>query len=89
MRINIVGQDELGAGSGSKQAQSNANQNVSFDPKEHLSALMKQRGITFEKMKAKLVQEGYDKADKLETVKDIPNIKIFELIDRIQTAKKS
>ena len=89
LRINIVGQDELGAGSGSKQAQSNANQNVSFDPKEHLSALMKQRGITFEKMKAKLVQEGYDKADKLETVKDIPNIKIFELIDRIQTAKKS
>lgn len=89
LRINIVGQDELGAGSGSKQAQSNANQNVSFDPKEHLSALMKQRGITFDKMKAKLVQEGYDKADKLETVKDIPNIKIFELIDRIQTAKKS
>jgi hypothetical protein len=89
LRINIVGQDELGAGSGSKQAQTNNSQATNFDPKEHLGSLMKQRGISFDKMKNKLVQEGYDKAENFNSVKDIPNIKIFELIDRIQSAKKS
>ena len=90
LRINIVGQDELGAGSGSKQAQTNSTtQVVSFDPKEHLSDLMSQRGISFEKLKAKLVKETYEKAETFNSVKDIPNIKIFELIDRIQNAKKS
>jgi hypothetical protein len=89
LRINIVGQDELGAGGGSKQAQSNDTQAASFNPKEHLSALMKQRGITFEKLKAKLVQEEYEKSDAFNSVKDIPNIKIFELIDRIQNSKRT
>ena len=88
LRINIVGQDELGAGSGSKQAQTNNEQANNFDPKEHLSSLMKQRGISFDQLKKKLVKEGYDKAESFETVKNIPNIKIFELIDRIQKAKK-
>ena len=90
LRINIVGQDELGAGSGSKQSQTNAGQQAtSFDPKEHLSSLMKQKGISFERLKGKLSEEGYEKADSLNSIKDIPNIKIFELIDRIQNAKKS
>ena len=88
LRINIVGQDELGAGSGSKQAQSGNTQATNFDPKEHLTSLMKQKGISFDKMKSKLVQEGYEKAESFETVKDVPNIKIFELIDRIQKSKK-
>lgn len=89
LRVNIVGQDELGASSSSKQAQTNNAQAANFDPKEHLASLMKQKGISFDKMKSKLVQEGYENAEVFETVKDIPNIKIFELIDRIQKAKKS
>jgi len=90
LRINIVGQDELGAGSGSKQAQTNPTATpLSFDPKEHLKDLMIQRGISFDKLKAKLVKEAYEKADTFSSVKDIPNIKIFELIDRIQSTKKT
>lgn len=90
LRINIVGQDELGAGGGSKQTQSGQNaQAANFDPKEHLSSLLKQRGITFDQLKNKLSKEGYEKTDSLNSVKDIPNIKIFELIDRIQNAKKT
>ena len=92
LRINIVGQDELGAGSGSKQASTSraeAASLLSFDPKEHLSALMSQRGISFDKLRAKLVKEAYEKADTFNSVKDIPNIKIFELIDRIQNSKKT
>ena len=50
---------------------------------------MKQKGISFERLKGKLSEEGYEKADSLNSIKDIPNIKIFELIDRIQSAKKS
>ena len=90
LRINIVGQDELGAGGGSKQAQSGQSAPAAnFDPKEHLSTLLKQRGITFDQLKNKLSKEGYEKADSLNSVKDIPNIKIFELIDRIQNSKKT
>ena len=89
LRINIVGQDELGAGGGAKTTPASGEQTLSFEPKEHLSALMKQRGISFEKLKAKLVKEGYENASDLHSVKDIPNIKIFELIDRIQSAKKT
>jgi len=90
LRINIVGQDELGAGGGSKQAQTNsAAALVSFNPKEHLLGLMSQKGISFDKLRAKLVNEAYEKADTFKSVKDIPNIKIFELIDRIQNSKKT
>jgi hypothetical protein len=90
LRVNIVGQDELGAGGGSKQAQTNATAAlVSFNPKEHLLGLMSQKGISFDKLRARLVKEAYEKADTFKSVKDIPNIKIFELIDRIQNSKKT
>lgn len=89
LRINIVGQDELGAGGGSKPVTSAGGQAATFDPKEHLADLMKHRGISFDKLKAKLLKEGHEKAESFNSVKDIPNIKIFELIDRIQNAKKT
>jgi len=88
LRINIVGQDELGAG-GAKTSNSASGQAASFNPKEHLADLMKQRGISFDKLKVKLIKEEYEKADSFSSVKDIPNIKIFELIDRIQNARKT
>ena len=85
LRINIVGQDEVG---GNKPQQKSSNDNAAhFDPKDHLSSLMKQKGISFEKLKEKLIKENYDSAEDLTSVRDIPNIKIFELIDRIQSAK--
>ncbi len=40
LRINIVGQDELGAGNGSRQSQTNNNQAANFDPKDHLTSLL-------------------------------------------------
>ena len=86
LRINIVGQDEVGGG-GKSQSKSTGDNAAHFNPKDHLTSLMKQKGISFEKLKEKLIKENYDSAGNMNSVKDIPNIKIFELIDRIQNAK--
>ena len=38
-------------------------------------------------IKYKMVQEGADGADDWNTVKDIPRLKMFEIIERIQKKK--
>jgi hypothetical protein len=86
LRINIVGQDEVGGG-GKSQPKTTGDNAAHFNPKDHLTSLMKQKGISFEKLKEKLIKENYDSAEDMGSVHDIPNIKIFELIDRIQSVK--
>ena len=49
---------------------------------------MKDKGVTFEQIKQKLVKEGYEDADKLQTVSDLPKFKMFELVERLKKVKK-
>jgi hypothetical protein len=48
---------------------------------------MKEKSVSFAKLKEKLTKENYANADSLMSIADIPKIKIFELIERIQKAK--
>ena len=80
LRIHIVGSDEMGdVKMGSEPVQESA-----ADPKALLKSLMKDKGITFENVKSKLEKESYDGAENFSAIEDIPNIKIFELIERMK-----
>jgi hypothetical protein len=48
---------------------------------------MKDKGISFDTLKKKLVKEKFDGAENFNVITDIPKVKIFELIDRIKKIK--
>ena len=83
LRINIVAQEELG----SVKFLAEENQASQTDPKTILMTQMKEKGLSFEIIKNKLVKEGYDNANGLGSIGDIPKIKVFELIERLKKAK--
>jgi hypothetical protein len=95
LKIGIVGRDEL-AGNGSptskvataRQASVSTESGVSTaNPHVVLSSLMGEKGVTFEALVKRLKDEGYNKADKIARVEQIPKIKTFELIERIKSIK--
>ena len=45
---------------------------------------MKDKGISFDVLKNKLVKEKFENAENLNSITDIPKVKIFELIERIK-----
>ncbi|NBX97307.1 hypothetical protein EBQ81_00375 [bacterium] len=53
-------------------------------PHALLEKVMKDKGITFEILKKKLIKEKIDNAENINAVTDIPKSKIFELIERIK-----
>ena len=48
---------------------------------------MKEKGISFDRVKAKLIKEEVKGAEDFESVSDIPKQKIFQLISRIKSSK--
>jgi len=86
LRINIVGQEELPGNI--KGGEPSPNEDNQADPVSLLKNLMKDKGVTFDKLKARLVNDNYEKADSINTLEDIPKVKIFELIERIKKIKK-
>ena len=89
LKINIVGQEEMGGG-GSKQntfAQSSAKASLSktdSNPSTLLEKVMETKGVSFDMVKDRLLNEGYAKAEKFTSTKDIPKTKTFELIARLK-----
>jgi len=86
LRINIVSQEELGNAQLDTSSEAEDSDNAT-DPRHVLEKLMKSKGITFEIIKSKLVKEDYDKAENFNSILDIPKIKTFELIERLQKYK--
>tara|TARA_Y100000310_G_C20630670_1_gene788461 strand:+ start:61 stop:768 length:708 start_codon:yes stop_codon:yes gene_type:complete len=86
LRINIVGQEEL---PGTKLAVTAEPEENQADPVSLLKSVMKDKGVTFDKLKVKLVNENYEKVNSVNTLDDIPKVKIFELIERIKKIKKT
>ena len=79
LKINIVAQEELG---NTKMVESPAETITS--PQGILDALMKEKGLSFDSVKNKLIKEGYENSESFANVGDIPKTKIFELIERIK-----
>ncbi len=83
LKINVVAQEEIG---GAKAVNEELVSNE-FNPKALLSKIMKDKGVTFPSIKAKLEKEKFENAESFSSIQDIPNIKVFELIERLQKVK--
>lgn len=82
LKINIVSQEELGD---AKLLDDNSSQiDNPTSPHALLEKVMKDKGITIEQLKKKLLKEKFDNAEAIVTLSDIPKSKIFELIERIK-----
>jgi hypothetical protein len=91
LKINIVGKEELGgndAPSTSATNSSSVTSDTSMDPRSMLKAVMSEKGVSFEKIKAKLVAEGCEEAESMQELNDVPKLKAFELIERLKKIKK-
>lgn len=78
LKINIVGQEELGD---AKILEENSLAENPTSPYNLLDKLMKEKNITFTVLKNKLIKENIENISSLQ---DIPKSKIFELIERIK-----
>ena len=86
LKINIVGQEEMGGG---KQVFSQTTAKASApktdsDPTSLLQKVMDSKGVSFDMVKTRLLDEDFPKADSFESTKDIPKTKTFELIARLK-----
>jgi hypothetical protein len=80
LNINIVSQDELGGDTNEFNKE-----NTPSDDFIILKRLMEQHGITFEKIKEKLIKEGKNPgAENYNSINDIPRFKVLELNTRIE-----
>lgn len=86
LKINIVGQDEMGESKMVSSSSGPKKDNLT-DPVAILESLMLKKGVDFEKIKEKLVQEEVKNAEKFEYLNQIPRLKVFELIERLKKAK--
>ncbi len=77
LRINIISQEEIPTG----LSQDAENMDVSGNL---LIQIMQENGVTFAKLKTKLIEEKFDGAETLESAMQIPKFKQFELIERIK-----
>jgi hypothetical protein len=87
LKINIVGQEEMGGGSTQKQALHSTGRSAAktdSSPVSLLEKVMESKNVTFQNIKSKLEQEEFPKASTFESVKDIPKTKTFELIARLK-----
>ena len=82
LRINIVGQDEIG----NKETEE-ATENPT-SPVGQLRDLMNSKGMTFEKLKEKLIAEEKPGAAEMNSLDDLPKSLIFELMARIKKKDK-
>lgn len=84
LKINIVSQEELGDAKLLDDSISTAENPTS--PQVLLEKTMKDKGVTFEQLKKKLIKEKFENADGITNINEIPKVKIFELIERIKKA---
>lgn len=83
LRINIVAKEEI---KNVKTSKPSPNTN-SASPDIFLSKLMKEKKIDFTAIKSRMMEEQIDGASDWDTVKDIPRLKMFEIIERLQKKK--
>jgi len=84
LKINIVSQEELGDAKLGLVAKEDAEKENPMNPTILLEKIMQEKGITFEVLKKKLIKEKFDGAESLNSIKDVPKSKVFELIERLK-----
>lgn len=84
LKINIVSQEELGDAKLGLVAKEDTEKENPMNPTVLLEKIMQDKGISFDVLKKKLVKEKFDNVDNLNSIKDIPKSKVFELIERIK-----
>jgi hypothetical protein len=85
LKINIVSVEEL---SDAKMGAHVPMTENSTDPKSLLKNVMKEKGVSFEIIKKKLINEECKGAESFNSIDDIPKNKIFELIERLKKVNK-
>jgi len=87
LRINVVGQEEMGGGSTKSSAASYKKATTSkagSNPSQLLEKIMESKNVSFNNLKSKLIQEDFAGATEMGSVEDIPKSKTFELIGRLK-----
>lgn len=84
LKINIVSQEELGD---AKLLEESSPQENPTSPYALLEKVMKEKSINFEQLKKKLIKEKVENAETINSITEIPKVKIFELLDRIKKLK--
>ena len=84
LKINIVGKEEIGAVVSTQPIIVDQT-----DPCYLLEKIMSDKKVTFAMIKTKMIEEKVKNAAEFESIKDIPKIKAFELIERIKKVKQS
>jgi len=84
LKINVVGQEEMGGGQKTARSFSQAAPKADSNPSTLLQSIMSSKGIQFDTVKNKLVEEGYSGAETLTSVNEISKTKTFELIGRLK-----
>jgi hypothetical protein len=85
LKINIVSQEELGD---AKLIEDNSPVENPTSPHSLLEKIMKEKNLSLDSLKAKLIKENFEGAENINNIVDIPKTKIFELIERIKKIKK-
>jgi len=92
LKINIVANDELEKMTFTKPftpqaASAPSEEDAQPSPAALLKKVMSEKKVTWAKVKKRLEDEGYEKADSISCVEEIPKSKIFELIERLKKIK--
>ena len=87
LKINIVSQEELGDAKLLDEVLEKQENPTS--PQSLLDKLMKEKNISFEVIKDRLVKEKFENSESIASIQDIPKSKIFELISRIKKSKNN
>lgn len=82
LKINIVSQEELG--DAKLLDEGNTSNDNPTSPHAVLEKVMKDKGITFDQLKKKLIKEKFENAENISIIQDIGKSKVFELIERIK-----
>jgi hypothetical protein len=82
LKINIVSQEELGDAKFLDETSSA--QESPTSPHVLLEKIMKEKRITFDQLKKKLIKEKFENAENINNISDIAKSKIFELLERIK-----
>lgn len=83
LKINIVSQEELGDAKLLDETFGSQQENPT-SPYTLLDKVMREKSLTFDQLKAKLIKEKVENIDKINNIQDIPKVKVFELIERIK-----
>ena len=83
LNITIPGEEEIGIAGPIEVL----NSNTVMTPTNILLSLMEKKGLTFDVIKAKLIEEKFEKAEELLKIEDIPQLKVYELLKRLKHFK--